>query len=420
MPEPTRTTHPTADTPSPDSVQRFDAHIAESDIDDLRARLTSARLPETETVFRPSPDPRRWDQGVPLTDLVDLVDYWRTDYSWRTFENRLNQIGQYRTEIDGLGIHFLHRPSSRPNATPLVLTHGWPGSIAEYVDVIDELAEPTDPDAPASHCVVPSLPGFGFSDRPSTTGWTTERIAEAWVTLMRRLGYDRFAAFGGDWGGVITTILGGRFPDHLIGIHTTYAPGIPGASLEDLTDDERAWALDAEDFWKHRAAYAHQQATRPQTIGYALVDSPVGQLAWILDKFAEWTDTRDSPFETISRDRLLDNVSLYWLMRTGASSARIYFESHDSLDPGLRVDVPTAITMYPRDIEKYPRALSQQRYRRIVRWQAAQKGGHFPSLEAPDDFVTDLRSGLTAILAARRTTPTSLRPDPPDDLLGGG
>ncbi|WP_228281569.1 alpha/beta fold hydrolase [Brevibacterium pigmentatum] len=277
------------------------------------------------------------------------------------------------------------------------------GSIAEYVDVIDELAEPTDPEAPAFHCVVPSLPGFGFSDKPSSTGWSTDRIAEAWVTLMGRLGYDRFAAFGGDWGGVITTILGGRFPDHLIGIHTTYAPGVPGASLDELTADERAWAEDAEDFWANRAAYAHQQATRPQTIGYALVDSPVGQLAWILDKFAEWTDTRDNPFETISRDRLLDNVSLYWLMRTGASSARIYAESHDSLHPDLRVDVPTAITMYPCDIERYPRGLSQQRYRRVVRWQAAPKGGHFPSLEAPHDFLADLRAGLTAILTPCRT-----------------
>ena len=403
MSEPTRTTTPTDSDLTLESVQNFGAHVADSEIDDLRARLAFARLPEAETVFRPPPGPRRWDQGVPLTDLIDLADYWRTDYSWRTFENRLNEIGQFRTEIDGLGIHFLHRRSSRPDATALVLTHGWPGSIAEYVDVIDELTEPTDPDAPAFHCVVPSLPGFGFSDRPSTTGWTTDRIAEAWVTLMRRLGYDRFAAFGGDWGGVITTILGGRFPDNLIGVHTTYAPGVPGTSLEDLTDDERAWALDAENFWTHRAAYAHQQATRPQTIGYALVDSPVGQLAWILDKFTEWTDTRDSPFETIDRDRLLDNVSLYWLMRTGASSARIYAESHDSLGPDLRVDVPTAITMYPRDIERYPRALSQHRYRRIVRWQTAPKGGHFPSLEAPHDFVADLRADLSAILATDRT-----------------
>ncbi|WP_166968897.1 epoxide hydrolase family protein [Brevibacterium atlanticum] len=385
-----------------EAVHGFASHIPETELDDLRARLQSARLPEPETVVRPQPDPRRWDQGVPLNDLMELVDYWRTDYSWRDFEDRLNGIGQFRTIINGLSIHFLHRRSSRSDATPLILTHGWPGSVAEYVDVIDELAEPTDSAAPAFHCVVPSLPGFGFSDRPSVTGWSTDRIAAAWVTLMVRLGYDRFAAFGGDWGGVITTILGGRFPDHLIGIHTTYAPGVPGASLEDLTEGERAWALDAEDFWTNRAAYAYQQATRPQTIGYALVDSPVGQLAWILDKFAEWTDTEDSPFETISRDRLLDNVSLYWLMRTGASSARIYFESHNSLDPELRVDIPTAITMYPSDIEKYPRALSEHRYRNIVRWTAAERGGHFPSLEMSDEFVADLRAGLSAILAANR------------------
>lgn len=390
---------------STSAVEPFDLHLPQSEIDDLNRRLATARLPEAETVAgqTPAPGPGRWSQGVPLTDLVDLVDYWRTDYSWRNLETRLNEIGQFRTVIDGLGIHFLHRRSSRTDATPLVLTHGWPGSIAEYVDVIDELAEPTGPEAPAFHCVVPSLPGFGFSDKPGSTGWSTEKIAETWVTLMSRLGYDRFAAFGGDWGGVITTILGGRFPDHLNGIHTTYAPGVPGASLDELTAGERAWVVDAEDFWANRAAYAHQQATRPQTIGYALVDSPVGQLAWILDKFAEWTDTCDSPFETISRDRLLDNVSLYWLMRTGASSARIYFESHDSLDPDLRVDVPTAITMYPCDIERYPRELSQQRYRHIVRWQAAAKGGHFPSLEAPHDFLADLRAGLTAILTPCRT-----------------
>ncbi|RSN28955.1 epoxide hydrolase [Amycolatopsis sp. WAC 04169] len=374
-------------------VQAFEAHATDAELDDLRARLAAARLPEAATV-------PRWGQGVPLADLIEVVDYWRTEYDWRWFEDRLDRIGQYRTTIDGLGIHFLHRRSTRADATPLVLTHGWPGSIAEFVDVVDELADPADPDTPAFHVVVPSLPGFGYSDKPATTGWGTEKIAAAWVELMSRLGYDRFAAHGGDWGGNITTVLGGRFPEHVLGIHTTFAEGPPGLTTEGLTPAEREWTEETHDFWHHRAAYAKQQATRPQTIGYSLVDSPVGLLAWILDKFAEWSDTENSPFETISRDRILDDVTLYWLTRTGASSARIYYESHNSLDPELRVDVPSAITVYPRDIEKYPRPWAQERYRRIVRWRSPESGGHFPSLEVPGFFVKDLQEGLAAVRQA--------------------
>ncbi|MEC3891679.1 epoxide hydrolase family protein [Nocardiopsis sp. LDBS1602] len=385
-----------------DDVEVFEAHTSESDLEDLRARLASARFPEAETVANAGPGPHRWEQGVPLADLIELVDHWRTGYDWRAFEEHLDRIGQFRTTIDGLGIHFLHRRSTRADAAPLVLTHGWPGSIAEFIDVVDELTEPEDPNAPAFHVVIPSLPGFGYSDKPTTTGWGTEKIAAAWVELMGRLGYDGFLAHGGDWGGNITTILGGRFPEHVLGIHTTFAQGPPGTTMDGLTTVEREWAEGTHHFWRHRAAYAKQQATRPQTIGYSLVDSPVGLLAWILDKYAEWSDTEDSPFETISRDRILDDVTLYWLTRTGASAARIYYESHDSLDPELRVDVPSAITMYPRDTERYPRPWARERYRQIVRWREPERGGHFPSLEVPEYFVEDLREGLAAVLAARR------------------
>ncbi|KZB87155.1 epoxide hydrolase family protein [Amycolatopsis regifaucium] len=387
---------------STSDVQAFEAHATDADLDDLRARLAAARLPEAETVHRAAPDPRRWDQGVPLADLVDVVNYWRSGYDWRSFEKRLDRIGQFRTAIDGLGIHFLHRRSARSDATPLILTHGWPGSIAEFTGVVDELADPKEATAPAFHVVVPSLPGFGYSDKPATTGWGTEKIAAAWAELMGRLGYGEFLAHGGDWGGNITTVLGGRFPEQVLGIHTTFAPGPPGMTTEGLTAVEREWAEETHVFWRHRAAYAKQQATRPQTIGYSLVDSPVGLLAWILDKFAEWSDTEDSPFETISIDSVLDDVTLYWLTRTGASAARIYYESHNSLDPDLRVDVPAAITTYPRDIEKYPRAWARERYRQIVRWRAPERGGHFPSLEIPEYFVEDLRAGLAAVLAATR------------------
>ncbi|AOS62206.1 epoxide hydrolase family protein [Actinoalloteichus hymeniacidonis] len=386
-------------------VHPFEAHAPEADLDDLWARLDAQRLPEPETIQRIATGARRWDQGVPLVDLVDLVDYWRTDYSWRAFEQRLNRIGQFRTTIDGLGIHFLHRRSARVDAIPLILTHGWPGSIAEFVDIVDELAEPHAPDAPAFHVVVPSLPGFGYSDRPTTTGWGVENIAAAWVTLMGRLGYDEFLAHGGDWGGVITAVLAGRFPEHVLGIHTTLAQAPPGLTTDGLTPTERRWAEETHDFYLRHGAYARQQATRPQTIGYSLVDSPVGLLAWILDKFAEWSDTELSPFETISRDRVLDDVTLYWLTRTGASAARIYFESHggvNALDPELRIDVPTAITSYPRDIEKCPRPWAGERYRRIVRWTEPETGGHFPSLEVPEYFIADLQQGLAEVLAAPR------------------
>nr|WP_098899561.1 epoxide hydrolase [Streptomyces sp. st77] len=385
-------------------VHACETHATDADLDDLRARLAAARLPEAETVRGAPPGPRRWDQGVPLADLADVVEYWRTGYDWRAFEERLNRMGQFRTTVDGLGIHFLHRQSARTDAVPLLLTHGWPGSVVEFLHVIDELADPPDAAAPAFHVVAPSLPGFGFSEKPATTGWGTERIAAAWVELMGRLGYGRFLAHGGDWGGNITTVLGGRFPDRVLGVHSTFAEAPPGLTTDGLTEAERGWTEETYDFWSRRAAYAKQQATRPQTIGYALVDSPVGLLAWILDKFAEWSDTGDSPFETISRDRVLDNVTLYWLTRTGASAARIYYESHNSLDPALRVDVPSAITMYPRDIDKTPRPWAEQRYRNIVRWRSPEAGGHFPSLEMPEFFVADLREGLAAVLAARGVT----------------
>ena len=385
-----------------DEVHDFWAHAPDSELEDLRTRISATRLPEAETVHSPAPDPRRWDQGVPLADLTEVLNYWRTQYNWRSFETRLNQIGQFRTTIDDLGIHFLHRRSARADATPLIVTHGWPGSIAEFIGVVDELADPNDADAPAFHVVVPSLPGFGHSDRPTATGWGTEKIAAAWVELMGRLGYGKFLAHGGDWGGVITTILGGRFPEQVLGIHTTLAQAPPGLTTDGLTTAERSWTEETQNFWAHRTAYAKQQATRPQSIGYSLVDSPAGLLAWILDKFAEWTDTVDSPFERVSVDSVLDNVTLYWLTRTGASAARIYYESHNSLDTELRVDVPAAITTYPGDIEKYPRAWAQERFRQIVRWRTPEIGGHFPSLEVPDYYIEDLQQGLAAVLAANR------------------
>nr|WP_314145698.1 epoxide hydrolase [uncultured Rhodococcus sp.] len=379
-------------------VRPFEWRATDADLIDLGARLESARLPECETVS----GSRRWEQGVPLADLTNAIEFWRTEYDWRSFESRLDRVGQFCTTIEGLGIHFLHRRSSRNDAIPLVLTHGWPGSVVEFLDIVEDLANPSDLSAPAFHVVIPSLPGFGFSDKPASTGWGTEKIAAAWAELMGRLGYDRFLAHGGDWGGVVTTILGGRFPDRVIGIHTTYAEAPPGLSTDGLTPDELGWVQHTREFDRDRISYATLQATQPQTIGYSLVDSPVGLLAWILDKFAEWSDTEGNPFETISRTAFFDNVTLYWLTGSGASSARIYYESHQSLDPDLRVDVPAAITTYPRDIAKCPLPWARQRYRQTVRWRAPNAGGHFPSLERVEFFIDDLRAGLSAVLAADR------------------
>lgn len=388
-----------------DPIEPFTPHADEAELEHLRARLAAARLPERETVRGTGPE--RWAQGVPLADLTEVLEHWRTGHDWRVAEARLAAVDQYLVPIDGLRIHALHRLSPRPDATPLLLTHGWPGSVFEFVHLLDELAEPADPEEPAFHVVVPSLPGFGYSDKPAETGWGTERIAAAWARMMEVLGHTRFLAHGGDWGGVISTILAARFPDQVIGLHTTVAQPPPGLSLEILDAEEREWVRRSQDFWEHHAAYAKVQAAQPQTLGVSLVDSPVGLLAWILDKFAAWSDTRDSPFKTIDRDQLLDNVTLYWLTRSGASAARIYFESHDSLDPDLRVDVPTAITTYPRDIERWPRPWAQERYRHIVRWEEADAGGHFPSLERPEFFVRDLRASLAAVLAVDQERPVT-------------
>ncbi|MDQ1137750.1 pimeloyl-ACP methyl ester carboxylesterase [Microbacterium sp. SORGH_AS 1204] len=279
-----------------DHIEPFEKHATDEELAALRERLASARFPERETTRAGASGRERWSQGVPLADMVDLVEYWRTGYDWRAFERRLTEIGQFRTVVDGLGIHLLHRRSPRPDATPLVMTHGWPGSIAEFVDVIDELAEPQDAETPAFHVVAPSLPGFGYSDRPTEEGWGTERIAAAWVRLMGGLGYDRFLAHGGDWGGPITIALGGRFPEHVIGIHTTTPVAPPGLGLDVLDAAEREWVEHTRAFERNRLAYARVMATSPQTIGYSLVDSPVGLLAWIAEKFAEWSDTVDVPF----------------------------------------------------------------------------------------------------------------------------
>jgi epoxide hydrolase len=373
----------------------FEVDVPETELNELRERLAATRLPERETVTEAALGRARWAQGVPLADLASVLAYWRDDYDWRRLESELNAAGSFMTQVDGLDIHLLHKRSERADARPLLLTHGWPGSIVEFLDVIEALIRPDDPTTPAFHVVVPSLPGFGFSGKPTAPGWGVEHIADTWATLMSGLGYERFLAHGGDWGGLVTTVLAAAHPDRVLAIHTTFPQAPPGPPAAELTAEERAWVAATERFQRVNTGYALTQTTTPQTIGYALVDSPVGLLAWILDKFAAWTDTDDSPFETVALNRLLDDVSLYWFTRCGASAARIYAESYGRLDPDLVVRVPTAITVYPRDIERYPRAWLARRYRDITSWSTPATGGHFPAMEQPAAFVAELRAGFS-------------------------
>lgn len=366
--------------------------VADNEIQDLRERLGKARLPEQATA-------PRWEQGVPLDYMRDLISYWRENYNWRRLETELNTRGQFRTVIDGLAIDFLHIRSNRPDARPLIITHGWPGSLVETLDVIDALTNPPA-DQPAFHLVLPSLPGFGLSEKPTEMGWGIERIADAWVVLMERLGYMRFLAQGGDWGAMVTITLAIRHPDRVAMMHTSvpWAPRPENFADGDLTPLERSWLESYAEFGRSGRGYAFQQSTRPQTIGYALDDSPVALLAWLVEKFYEFSDTEDSPEEAISRDRLLDNVSLYWFGRAGASAARLYWESFRGLgmpDQSTPVLVPSAVTVFPKDLQKQPRAWVEERYPDLRYWSVAVHGGHFPMLEVPEIFTAEMREAFS-------------------------
>ena len=364
-----------------EAITPFNFAVPERDLEDLRARLRATRWPE------PAPDPT---QGVALEELQALCTYWADGYDWRRAEASLNAIG-FRTTIDGLGIHFLHVRSRDPHALPIILTHGWPGSVVEFLDVIGELNEA------GFHCVVPSLPGYGWSDKPAEAGWGVERIGRAWATLMARLGYDRYGAQGSDWGTSVSACLGQLDPEHIVGVHLMppLAPPDP-ATLGDLTDQE----LQTLGAMKHSAqddsGYSIMHRTRPQTIGYALTDSPVGLAAWIIEKLMSWTDPRSE----LSTDAILDNLMLYWLPRTGASSARLYWESlqdvarwlEGPLEPRDYVDSPVGCSVFPYELQRPSRRWAERRFRNIRYWNEPDRGGHFAALEQPALFVNELTS----------------------------
>jgi pimeloyl-ACP methyl ester carboxylesterase len=370
-------------------VRPFRIEVPEADLLDLRERIARTRWPEPATVGG-------WSQGVPLDYARDLCEYWRRRYDWRRCETELNALPQFCTSLTGGGddavdVHFLHVRSRHQGALPLLLTHGWPGSVVEFLDVVDALVDPPDP-RDAFHLVIPSLPGYGFSGRPTTAGWGVERIAVAWAELMDRLEYDRYGGQGGDWGSVVTAALGSAIPEALVGIHLT----MPMAPRPDPDDhppspvEEKALAA-GKRFRKTGTAYAAEQATRPQTLGYGLVDSPVALCTWIVEKFWDWTECAGDPCNAIRRDRLLDDVMLYWLPATGASSIRLYWESYRRRRMD-RVDVPTGVTQFPYEMIRLPRHWVEQRFPDLRYWSEPAVGGHFASLEQPEVFVDELRA----------------------------
>ncbi|MEO3783399.1 epoxide hydrolase family protein [Actinocorallia sp. B10E7] len=369
-------------------IRPFRIDIPQSALDDLHDRLERALWPDELPGVG-------WSYGIPVSYVRRLAEYWRTGYDWRKHEAALNEYPQFTTEIDGQNIHFLHVRSPEPDAMPLILTHGWPGSVAEFLKVIGPLTDPRahggDP-ADAFHLVVPSIPGFGFSGPTRETGWDLHRVARAWAELMSRLGYERYGAQGGDSGSVISPELGRAAPGHVAGVHVNGALGFPTfdpAEMEGLTEAEQArMQLYADD---DRSGYAIIQATRPQTVAFGLHDSPAAQLAWIAEKFKEWTDpAHDLPEDAVDRDQMLTDVSIYWLTRTAASSARLYKEGSAQWGrPVERSEIPHGVAVFPGDggIRRVA-----EREHNVIHWSEFDRGGHFAAMEAPDLLVDDVRA----------------------------
>ena len=373
--------------PDDATVRPFRIDVADDVLEDLGRRLADTRWPEAEPVDD-------WSQGAPLAWIQDMCHYWGNGYDWRRREALLNRFDQFVTTIDGIDIHFVHQCSPHPEARPLLITHGWPGSIVEFHKVIEPLTNPTEHGGEASdafHVICPSLPGFGFSGKPTTTGWGVGRIADAWATLMARLGYDHYFAQGGDWGSAVTRSIGGQDPQHCAAIHITLAMGTRPRLDGEPTEEEQRAIRGAEYYQAWDSGYSKQQATRPQTVGYGLADSPAGQAAWILEKFWAWTDCDGHPENVLDRDELLDNLMFYWATNSATSSARIYWESFAKPRP-VNLSVPVGVTVYPKEIVPPVRAWMEADYPNIVHWAEQPKCVHFAAFEQPALFVDDIRT----------------------------
>jgi pimeloyl-ACP methyl ester carboxylesterase len=388
------------------AIRPFRFEAAQADLDDLRQRIAAMRWPERENVADQS-------QGVQLATMQELARYWATEHDWRKAEARLNALPQFMTEIDGLDIHFIHVRSQHEDALPLIVTHGWPGSIIEQLKIIEPLADPTAHGGSATdafHLVIPSLPGHGFSGKPTTTGWDPIRIARAWIVLMERLGYDRYVAQGGDWGNAVTEQMALQMPQGLLGIHTNMPATLPAEISEALQFGKPAPAgLSAEEqgawdqldfFYKHGLAYAQEMGNRPQTL-YAIADSPVGLAAWMLDHDAHSYELIARVFagqsEGLTRDDILDNVTLYWLTNTAISAARLYWESKLAFFAPKGVALPVAVSVFPDELYAAPRSWTEKAYPNLIYYNRLPKGGHFAAWEQPRVFCEEVRTAFRSL-----------------------
>jgi pimeloyl-ACP methyl ester carboxylesterase len=382
-----------ASSPAPEDLRPFRVAIPDAQIADLKERLARTRWPNRETVAD-------WSQGVRVENARSLVSYWQRTYDWRRFESELNALPQFLTTVDGLDLHVIHVRSTNPGALPLILTHGWPGSNADFLALIGPLTDPVafGGDAADSFDVVlPSLPGFGFSGKPTGTGWEVDRIAGAWTQLMHRLGYSRWAAHGGDWGAAVTTALGAMQPPGLLGIHLSTPYAFPDQLPDTLTPDERRAVDGLARYAGPLGGSNHLQGTRPQTVGFALADSPAGQAAWLYEKFQSKTDNHGLAEDALSLDTMLDAISLSWFTNSAASSARIYWENRSATMAGPKLTLPVAVTVFPRDIPRLPRSWIEAAYSTLLHVGEAERGGHFAALEQPEILVGELRAGLRGL-----------------------
>jgi pimeloyl-ACP methyl ester carboxylesterase len=399
---PVTTTKP----PAAPAIRPFTIETPQAELDELRRRIKATRWPEKEPVTDQS-------QGVQLKTIQALARYWEQEHDWRKCEARLNALPQFITKIDGLDIHFIHVRSKHDNALPLIVTHGWPGSVVEQLKIIDPLTNPTAHGASASdafHLVIPSMPGYGYSGKPMATGWGPEHIARAWVELMRRLGYTRFVAQGGDWGAIITDLMAAQGPPELLGIHTNMAGAVPpeidkaafaGAAPPAGLSAEERYAYDRlVTFYAKGLGYALEMGNRPQTL-YGLTDSPVGLAAWIIDhdtwSYQMIARVFDGETEGLSRDDVLDNITLYWLTNTATSASRLYWEPRPAFFAPKGVGIPVAVSAFPEDIDVPPRSWAEKAYPKLVHYNRLPKGGHFAAWEQPELLVNEVRTGLRSL-----------------------
>jgi pimeloyl-ACP methyl ester carboxylesterase len=400
MPVPTASTQTTMTHPD---VRPFRVSVPEEDLVELRRRIAATRWPDPETVSDRS-------QGVQLAKLQELVRYWADGYDWRKAEARLNALPQFVTKLDGLDIHFLHVRSQHADALPLVMTHGWPGSVFELLKTIDPLTNPTAHGGSAEdafHLVLPSMPGYGFSERPQGTGWGPARMARAWDQLMRRLGYQQYVSQGGDWGAVVSDVLAAQAPGGLLGIHVNMPAAVPpeiaeallkgGPPPAGLSEDEKIAYQGMDALYKQGSGYALMMVTRPQTLGYSLADSPVGLAAWFYDKFADWTYSGGEPERSLSRDEMLDDITLYWLTNTATSGARLYWENNANNFNAVDVSLPAAITVFPGEIYEAPRSWAERAYHNLIYFNKVDRGGHFAAWEEPELFASELRAAFRSL-----------------------